>query len=129
MNDQETNITTDCGNTCEVADTRRKGQPAYHVTETDSGVTIDVALPGVRKEDVTVSTTGNVLTLGAARTDQVPADWKVHQALESTELYELKVRLNRSLDPGKVAAALKDGILRLEVAKREEAKPRPISVQ
>lgn len=132
MNEQNTNTTTtDCGGatSCEVADTRRKAQPAYHVAETDTGIAINVALPGVRKESLKVSTTGNILTLGAERTDQAPEDWKAHRVVESPDLYELKVRLNRSLDPGRVNATLKDGILRLEIAKRAEAQPRNISVQ
>lgn len=129
MNDQNTNITNDCGGgTCEVADTHHKAQPAYHVAEHDSGVAIHVALPGVSKENLTLSTTGNILTLSAERSDRVPEDWKTHHGAERPDLYELKVRLNRSLDPGKVTAALRNGVLHLEIAQREEAKPRQISV-
>jgi len=129
MNDQNTNIMTDCtGGTCEGAGVKHKTQPAYHVAETDTGVTIDVALPGVRKEDVAVSSTGNVLTLSAQRQDSIPDDWKAHHVAPRPDAYELKVRLNRSLDPGRITATMADGVLRLTVSKREEAQPRRISV-
>lgn len=129
MNNQKTDTTTDCGRTtCQASDTLRKAQPAYHVEETDRGVAINVALPGVKKEDLKVSTTGNILTLDAPRTDRVPDEWKAHRVYESPDHYALKVRLNRTLDPERVSASLEDGILRLEVAKREEARPRSISV-
>jgi HSP20 family molecular chaperone IbpA len=40
----------------------------------------------------------------------------------------LKVRLNRSLDPGRITATMNNGVLRMTVSKREEAQPRRISV-
>ena len=129
MNDQDKNTTPACcGGTCEVSDTRRKAQPVYHVAETETGITIDAALPGVRKQDISVSTTENILTLSAGRGDGVPEDWKTRQVAGRPDLYELKVRLNRSLDPGRITASLENGVLRLDIAKREEAQPRRISV-
>ena len=129
MNDQNTTKSTECcGTSCEVPEAKNTVRPGYRVNETDSGITLEIALPGVRKEDVSVSSTESILTLTASRADSVPDDWKVHQATDRPDGYELRIRLNRTLDPGRIDATLEHGVLHLAVAKREEAQPRRISV-
>lgn len=129
MNNQDTNITSDCGGgTCTVDGTQQTARPPYRVTESDAGITLDVALPGVPKERLTLSTTESILTLRADRSDAVPEDWQAHRVTNRPGAYELKIRLNRSLDPGRIDAKLENGVLQLAIAKREEAQPRRISV-
>jgi HSP20 family molecular chaperone IbpA len=43
--------------------------------------------------------------------------------------YRRSFALSRELDPGRIEAVLKDGVLRLAIPKREEARPRRIEVR
>lgn len=103
-------------------------QPAYRTTETEDGVALQVLLPGVKNDDVEISAQGNILAIQAKRSDSVPDDWAVRQESYRPDSYELRVRLHASLDPSKTSAKLADGILQLEISKREEAKPRRIEL-
>lgn len=129
MSNQDTNITPECcGGTCTADRPQHVARPRYRVAESDDGITLDVALPGVGKDGISLSTAENILTLRADRSDVVPDEWEVHRATERPDAYELRIRLNPSLDPARIDAKLENGVLHLAVAKREEAQPRQISV-
>lgn len=104
-------------------------RPAYRSAETDEGIELTVALPGTRKEGLDLTFRDRILTLRAQRQDSIPEGWTVRQEAPRPESYELRVRLHSSLDPAKTSAELKDGLLRLQIGKREEALPRKIEVQ
>jgi HSP20 family protein len=126
MSEQLTNDTKCCADTCEKP--LVKLRPAYRTTNTENGVTLDVVVPGATKEGLELSSRENILSIRAPRDNSVPADWKVRQADPKPDVYELQVRLHGSLDPASASAELADGILRLQITKREEALPRRITV-
>ena len=117
-----------CGDRCEEQDRRPAVRPAYRVGEHETGITLSIALPGVRKEDLTVTASENILTVGAERSDTVPEEWKPCWEHPAPERYELRVRLHPTLDPSKIEAALEHGVLRLGIERRAEAVARSISV-
>ena len=103
-------------------------RPAYRVDGQDTGITLSVALPGVRKEGLTVSATENILTIGADRSDAVSEEWEARWEHSRPERYELRIRLHPTLDPSKIDASLEDGVLKVGIERREEALARTISV-
>jgi HSP20 family protein len=103
-------------------------RPAYRTADTDTGVTVAVALPGVNKDAIELTSTENVLTIRAKRENPIPEEWTPRQADRKPDHYLLQIRLHQSLDPEKTDAELSDGILQLQIAKREEALPRKITV-
>lgn len=103
-------------------------RPSYRASEGESGVTLHVALPGVRKEAVDLSFRENILSIRASREDSTPADWQVRREAAKPDAYELKIRLHGSLDPAKTSAALANGVLSLQIGKRDEALPRRIEI-
>lgn len=117
-----------CGETREAQAESTTVRPAHRVDENETGITLSVALPGVRKEDLTVSATDHVLTIGASRSDAAPETWGTRRELPKPDRYELRIRLHQSLDPAKIGAKLENGVLRLDISRREEAVPRSISV-
>ena len=103
--------------------------PALDVEETEDGYTMHVELPGVKPEEVDVSLEENVLTVSGKRDfyDEKNADGfrRVERHFGS---FHRAVRLPDRVDPDKVTAGYKDGLLTVTVAKAESAKPRRIQV-
>jgi len=97
-------------------DAAKSIRPAVSSRNDESGVRLEVALPGVRKDALKLTVHEGLLTLEASRSD-VP----------STR-YALSVKLAERLDSGRITAALEDGVLKLFVPLREEAKPREIAI-
>ncbi|GAA5519124.1 hypothetical protein Lsed01_01562 [Demequina sediminis] len=103
--------------------------PALDVEETEDGFTMHVELPGVKPDQVDVSLEENVLTVSGERNFY---DEKNAEGFRRVERrfgrFHRAVRLPDRVDPDKVTASYKDGLLTVTVAKSEAAKPRRIAV-
>jgi HSP20 family protein len=91
-------------------------RPAVSSRNEESGVRLDIALPGVRKEALKLKFHEGVLALEASRSD-VPS-----------VRYVLSVKLAERLDGSRISAALEDGVLKVFAPLREEAKPREVVI-
>jgi len=80
-------------------------------------------LPGVNRADINVEVVDGYLTITAAR--KTPAT--DGQAEESFS-YSRSVTLNDAVQADKVAAAYENGVLTVTLPKREEAKPKKVTV-
>lgn len=90
---------------------------------------VEAEMPGLTKDDIEVTLENGVLTVGGE---------KKYSRDEEKENYHMRERrfgrfarsftLPSAVDEGKVNAILKDGILTITLDKREEVKPRKISV-
>lgn len=111
--------TTCCQNASEPtpSETPRTVRPAFSTREEESGVRLEVALPGVLKEDLKLKVHEGLLTLEALRKDASPAI-----------RYSLSVKLAERLDGERIQATLEDGVLKASVQLRDEAKPREIPI-
>lgn len=103
-------------------------RPQSQIAENETGSSVHIALPGVRKEDLKLNFLAGSLHIEAPRHANLPENWKTHRAPEPIERYALKLQLTSRLDGNKTTAALADGVLVLHIPTREEAKPRPIEV-
>lgn len=96
-------------------ETRAFAAPPVDVYESKESFLLIAELPGVRSEDVEISLEKGELTLEARRGDQ-PLDFRRRFAL------------SLPVDADRVSARLEHGVLRVELPKAEEAKPRTIPV-
>lgn len=103
-------------------------RPRVHTHEDESGVRLQIALPGVSKEDLKLTLHESNLRIEANRSDDVPETWKTHRASDSPSGYGLNIRLTGKLDGTQTSASFEAGVLTLKVPLREEAKPRQIEV-
>ena len=89
--------------------------------EDKDNLLVTAELPGVAREDVNVELTDDVLSLSATR--------KVQDAeAEQTIAFARSFPLPYAVQADKIAAELKDGILRLTLPKAEAIKPRKIAI-
>lgn len=103
-------------------------RPQFLTQEDPTGATIQVALPGVKKEDVKLTLHESRLQIEGVRGDSVPPEWKTHRQPAAVSRYELAIQLTSRLDGTKAAASFNDGVLTLQIPVREDALPRQISV-
>jgi HSP20 family protein len=105
--------------------------PFADVIETEENVIVVIDLPGVEPAMVDVSLIGNMLTLRGERTPIVIAEGdKRHQQELRSGKFVRSIPLPAGVDPEKVSASARHGVLTIHLAKQNIAKPRqiPISV-
>jgi HSP20 family protein len=104
--------------------------PAVDIFETESHeVVIKAELPDVRKEDIGVTVENNVLTLTGVRKQEEASGRGKYQRIERRfGSFSRSFTLPTSVDSGQIAASYKDGVLTVRLPRREESKPKQISV-
>jgi HSP20 family protein len=103
--------------------------PAVDVVETPESFLVFADIPGIDKKDINITMTGTVLTLqGEKKEDKEEKDRKFFRKETWNGSFRRTLDLPKTADPDKVSANLKDGVLTITVQKREEVKPRMISV-
>jgi HSP20 family protein len=103
--------------------------PLVDIFETEQGVTIQVDLPGVDKEDVSVEVKENVLTIkGERKTDPAVADNRYYRRERSFGTFQRSFATHSVITPNNIKATFKNGVLKIEVPKPQEVKPKQVSV-
>jgi HSP20 family protein len=103
---------------------------AADVFESADKVIVRVEAPGMQREDFNVSLSGDVLTVsGEKRIDRELDDgqWRLVQSAHGS--FRREVALPAPIEADKTKASYRAGVLRIELTKSEEARPRRIAVQ
>jgi HSP20 family molecular chaperone IbpA len=103
--------------------------PRVDVIEDDTGITLLADLPGVAKDQLELKVDGDQLLIEGTVTPQTPERLEPVYAEVRVPRYRRVFTLSRELDPGRIDANLKDGVLTLRIPKQEHAQPRRITVQ
>jgi HSP20 family protein len=104
-------------------------RPYFHAEEDENGASLQVALPGVRKEDLKLTFHESSLMIEGKRSDGIPDNWKTLRDTNPATSYGLNIRLTSRLDGTQTSASFEQGILTLKVPISEDAKPRMIEVK
>jgi HSP20 family protein len=103
--------------------------PCVDVSETKDDVIINTEIPGMSKDDVKVSVQDNILTLsGEKKQEKEEKDANYHRVERSYGSFSRSFTLPTTVQPDKVKAAYRDGILRITLPKSEEVKPKQIPI-
>jgi len=103
--------------------------PAVDISEDDNNVEVRCDLPGVKKDDIDISVSDNLLTIKGEKRDEKEEKEDSYYRRESwSGSFQRTVALPDSADPDKAKAEMKDGILTLTMPKREEKKRKQIKV-
>jgi HSP20 family protein len=90
---------------------------------------LSVDLPGVTREQVQVEVDDGILHLrGERKFEKEVKEESYHRVERSYGTFHRSFSLPDSVDPDKVAAELKDGVLAVRLGKREQARPKQIQV-
>jgi HSP20 family protein len=102
--------------------------PLVNIKETNESYEVEMAAPGMSKNDFKVELDGNVLTITSEKQNENEAkDGERYSRLEfSYQSFQRSFQLPKEVvDADKIEAKYENGVLRLVVPKKEEAKPKP----
>jgi HSP20 family protein len=104
--------------------------PAVDVYEDENAFLIKLELPEVNREDVKVSLNENTLSIsGERRVENEDKRENYHRVERSYGQFYRSFTLPPNVNVEAIDAQFKDGVLRLTLPKREEAKPKQIEVK
>ena len=108
----------------------RSWMPAVDIYETDEHeIVLKAELPDMKREDINITFENNVLTLrGERKFESEVKREQYHRVERAYGSFSRSFTLPTVVDTDKIKAEYKDGVLRVTLPQREEAKPKQISI-
>lgn len=102
--------------------------PSVNIREDENGFEVDMAAPGFEKKDFKIELINNLLTISSEK--KVETETKEGQQFTRQEFsYQSFTRsftLPNTVEGEKIQAKYENGILKVAIPKKEEAKPKPV---
>ena len=99
---------------------RKDGSPAVNVMENENNYEIDVAAPGLKKEDFKIEVENGILTISAERkTEHESKDNRFTRREFSYSSFSRSFALPENTDENAIEAKYNDGILKLTINKTQ----------
>ena len=103
--------------------------PTVDIYDNDENIIITAELPGIDKKDIVIDVKDGVLTLKGERSfDHEIKEEKYYCRERTFGKFERIFKLPSDVDSEKISADYKDGILKIDIPKSEEKKPKQIAV-
>lgn len=103
--------------------------PVVDIFETEGELVLLSELPGLQDSDFKLSIENNVLTLSGERKLNNGNQYKVYRQERPSGTFQRSFSLPANFDASKVNANFQQGILRISLPKKAEARPREITVK
>ncbi|HCZ06700.1 MAG: hypothetical protein PWP37_1054 [Thermotogota bacterium] len=104
--------------------------PDVDIYEDEDKIYIEVEVPGMSKEDVKVKIEDNVLTISGEKKHEKETKKRNYHVVErSYGTFQRSFALPDYADTEKIKASYDKGVLKVEIPKKESAKPRVIDVK
>jgi len=107
----------------------RVWMPVVDMYETNDDLVLNFELPGVREKDISLSITGDLLTVrGERQFRQELKDDHTYHIERAYGKFERSVQLPMPVQAGRVTATFRDGVLEVRLPKAEEVRPKEIKI-
>lgn len=104
--------------------------PLVNFSEDEGHVYIEALVPGVDPKDVDLTVLRNTVTISGERKPFVEKEGQiVHRYELGSGKFSRTLELPLDIDPNKITASCRDGIMQVTLAKAEHAKPKKIDVK
>ena len=101
----------------------RPMMPAVNISENEDDFMLELAAPGMQKSDFKINLDNNVLTLSSEKQDESEDKCENYSRREFCySSFSRSFTLPKSINYDKIKADYKDGVLKVELPKREDAK-------
>ncbi|SHJ40529.1 Hsp20/alpha crystallin family protein [Rubritalea squalenifaciens DSM 18772] len=135
ITNKQESVDTACSNTqcCELEKSHQSvpsitQRAQFHINENETGLALEVDLPGASKESVKITSENNQLSITAERNPSYPEDWQLLNDSARATQYRLKLNLSDKLNLAATKATFQNGVLLMEIPRREETLPREIDI-
>ncbi len=103
--------------------------PAVDIYETEKEIVLKADLPGVKSEDVDIRVENNVLTLrGERKFEKEVKEDNYHRVERTYGAFARTFTLPNTVNSDSIGATFDNGVLHVNIPKREEARPKQIKV-
>ena len=102
--------------------------PPINVFNDQDGYIARLEVPGVAPGEIVIETQGQTLRISGKRATPLPTGASFHRHERSDGQFSRSLQLPTDLDLPKAEASCKNGMLTIRIPKKEEAKPRQITV-
>ncbi len=103
--------------------------PAMDIVEDEQNIIIKVDVPGMSQKDISVEIHDDVLIIkGEKKVEEEIKEKNYHVSERRYGSFIRQITLPDYVEPEKTKAKVKDGVLTIVIPKREEVKPKKISV-
>ncbi len=101
--------------------------PSVNIKETSEGFEVEVAAPGFDKNDFNIEVDNDVLTISSEKQEEqeVKEDEKFTKREFNYQSFTRSFTLPETVNGDKITAKYDNGILKINIPKKEEAKPKP----
>lgn len=97
-------------------------KPSTNVFETEKDFQLEVLLPGFSKKDVELKVQNNILSIKAGKNQkEEKVEYKYEHREFGSQEFEKQYRLPKTVNADDIKARFEDGVLKIELPKREEA--------
>jgi HSP20 family protein len=104
--------------------------PALDIAEKDDAILVMTDVPGVKSEDIDISVQGNTLTLSGRTSEEKEDRGEGYYHVERRSgSFKRSVSLPSDIDPDRIEASTRDGVLTITCPKSEKSKARKIEVK
>ena len=104
--------------------------PSLDLWDRGNSLVVELEVPGMDPKDINISVTGNVLSItGEKKREREEEEHNYHLVERNYGKFSRSARLPSTVDPDRVEASYKDGILCITLDKTEQAKTKKIEVK
>ena len=105
-----------------------RGLPRSNVAEDNEKIHVKVEVPGMDEKDLKVNYEDGLLTISGERQFERKDDRNYHRIERQYGSFVRSFSLPRTVDASQIVANYRNGVLEIEVPKKEEAKPKQIAI-
>jgi len=104
--------------------------PDINISETDNKLSIEVEIPGMKKEDINIGIENGALTISGERKNKSEEEGRKYHRVETHfGTFERSFQLPDNVDEESVEATYADGILQIDINKKEEKVKKQIEIK
>jgi len=104
--------------------------PTVDVSENRKNIVVKAEIPGVELKDIDVSLDGRLLTIKGEKKQETEQSDEHYHCLESSYgYYRRTIELPVDVDPSKVDAKYKNGVLKIKLKKASDTQTRTIKIK
>lgn len=102
--------------------------PPINIFENETDVVVQTELPGIDKKEIGLQYQNKTLSISGERKSDFPEDVRMHRRERALGKFSRSIKLPYEIDFSKADARYQDGVLIVRLPKREEEKPKSITI-